>query len=151
MLPRTVQLRDSEAEKELPDTASGPQLRHRRSASAPRRALVVLRTPMDPAPCPAPVEKKTAKVTITATGQLCCTQQLVGDPGVPVATSLFLVLSRRDSCERAIIGLGLRVSGTFRSRFALRLVRHSIFAPTRAIDPFGAQSFPPIGRGATYT
>ena len=109
-MPRTVQLRDSEAEKELPDTASGPQLRHRRSASAPRRALVVLRTPMDPAPCPAPVEKKTAKVTITATGQLCCTQQLVGDPGVPVATSLFLVLSRRDSCERAIIGLGLSVS-----------------------------------------
>ena len=83
---------------------------HRRSASAPRRALVVLRTPMDPAPCPARVEKKTAKVTITATGQLCCTQQLVGDPGVPVATSLFLVLSRRDSCERAIIGLGLSVS-----------------------------------------
>ncbi|KAH9987569.1 hypothetical protein BJV77DRAFT_773779 [Russula vinacea] len=44
-------------------------------------------------------EKKTAKVTITATGQLCCTQQLVGDPGVPVATSRFLVLSRRDSSE----------------------------------------------------
>ena len=39
----------SEAEKELPDTAPGPQLRSSESASAPRRALVVLRTPMHPA------------------------------------------------------------------------------------------------------
>ena len=86
-------VRTSGAEKELPDAVlrSGLSYGHRRSASAPRRALVVLRTPMDPAR----VGKKPAKVTITVTGQLCCTQQLVGELGVPVATSHFsLALSR---------------------------------------------------------
>ena len=44
-------VRTGEAEKELPDAVLRPGLSygHRRSASAPRRALVVLRTPMDPA------------------------------------------------------------------------------------------------------
>ena len=103
--PRTIQLRDSEAEKELPDTASGPQLR---SSEVRERATPRPRgTPNSDGSRTS--RKKTAKVTITATGQLCCTQRLVGDLGVPVPTSLFLVLSRRDSCERAIIGLGLSV------------------------------------------
>ena len=42
-------VRTSGAEKELPDAVLRPGLSygHRRSASAPRRALVVLRTPME--------------------------------------------------------------------------------------------------------
>ena len=92
---RTVQLRDSEAEKELPDTASGPQLR---SSEVRDRATPRPRgTPNSDGSRTS--RKKTANVTITATGQLCCIQRLVGDLGVPVATSRFLVLSRRDSCE----------------------------------------------------
>ena len=35
--------------------------------------------------------------------------------------------------------------------FRVALVHHDIFAHARAIDPFGAQSFTLIGRGATYT
>ena len=101
-------MRTGGAEKELPDAVLRPGLSygHRRSASAPRRALVVLRTPMDPAR----VGKKPAKVTITVTGQMCCTQQLVGELGVPVATSHFsLALSRE----------GILVSARFRSRIRM--------------------------------
>jgi hypothetical protein len=150
MLPRTVQLRDSEAEKELPDTASGPQLR---SSEVRDRATPRPRgTPNSDGSRTS--RKKTANVTITATGQLCCIQRLVGDLGVPVATSRFLVHSRRDSLRGAISVSDLISdpgNPAFGSRFTLRLVRHNVFTRASAIDPFGAQSFSPVGRGATYT
>ena len=146
-------VRTSGAEKELPDAVLRPGLSygHRRSASAPRRALVVLRTPMDPAP----VEKIQAVLYSTSRLRLpslaivsATTQQLVGGLGVPVAASHFsLALSRLapegDSCECVpVISLVISVSDpddpAFGSRFAL--VRHNIFARALGIDPFGVQS-----------
>ena len=100
-------VRTSGAEKELPDAVLRPGLSygHRRSASAPRRALVVLRTPMDPARVEKNKQYSTSRLRLPslATG-ICddCSQQLVGELGVPVATSHFS-LSRLapegDSCE----------------------------------------------------
>ncbi|KAH9987575.1 hypothetical protein BJV77DRAFT_1024896 [Russula vinacea] len=122
---------------------------HRRSASAPRRALVVLRTPMDPARVEKNKQYSTSRLRLPslATG-ICddCSQQLVGELGVPVATSHFS-LSRLapegDSCECVpVISLVISVSDpddpAFGSRFAL--VRHNIFARALGIDPFGVQS-----------
>ena len=144
-------VRTSGAEKELPDAVLRPGLSygHRRSASAPRRALVVLRTPMDPARVEKNKQYSTSRLRLPslATG-ICddCSQQLVGELGVPVATSHFS-LSRLapegDSCECVpVISLVISVSDpddpAFGSRFAL--VRHNIFARARGIDPFGVQS-----------
>ena len=83
-------MRNGEAEKELPDAVLRPGLSygHRRSASAPRRALVVLRTPMDPAHGLKKTNSTVQYVKVTITVGICDDyQQLVGELGVPVATS----------------------------------------------------------------
>jgi hypothetical protein len=87
----------SEAEKELPDTACGPQLWPSESASAPRRAFVVLRTPMYPARI-----EKISKVAIYGSWVLYpqllnCTQRLVGGLGAWGDVSYPLVYSHLES------------------------------------------------------
>ena len=66
-------VRNGEAEKELPDAVLRPGLSygHRRSASAPRRALVILRTPMDPAHGLKKTNSTVQYVKVTITVGIC--------------------------------------------------------------------------------
>ena len=128
------------AEKELPDTASGPQLRSSESASAPRRALVVLRTPMYR------VQGRDSLFICT----IVMYSRTADDLGMSGATSLIpLHLKPGKILLSAQFRPWNQIVPAFGSRFAFRPAQS--FCRACGIDPFGTRSISLICGGERYS